>query len=96
MNLELKNVTETNIEGTKKRLKVFAQGKLEKLDQSTYSRMLQDINLLEIEGFICHKIELRETGTHKSIIDFRLAHNSNYNNYYIPMVCFNNLAKKSS
>lgn len=92
--IRTKNVSETNIDGIKKRLKVFAQGKLEKLDQSTYSGMLQDINLLEIEGFICHKLELRETRTRKSIIDFRLAHNSNYNNYYIPMVCFNNLAKK--
>lgn len=57
---------------------------------------VEDLNRVELEGFICRPITNRMTPMNKEITEMMLATNETYNrSYYIPTIAFFGLAEKA-
>ena len=82
----------------KTKLQVYVYGEIEVMTIQEQVETKDDINKVELEGFICREIHSRQTPLGKTIADITLAYNNTnsvHKSYYIPLVCFNSLARKA-
>lgn len=84
-------------EHNKLEITVFGFVSLPEPDEGVEEGALTDFNEVELDGFICKPVVLRETPFKKQIADIFIAVNGQANrSYYIPCVAFFNEARKAS